>query len=345
MQNNNDGFTLVEAILLITVISVVMTLAFPDIISTFRYQRQYDEESQMMLVRKGLEAYVEVNLQLPPEDDNWGDAIAPFTPLSINEIECDSWNQPREYRMGTLGQNIAGEVFSIDYAIVYSYGENGCFGIRGVCNATNQCDTGNRALPVPNLPEATFDTDPADFELDQYANINAEEGDFLIKFTTFPQRVEAFEKTNTRLQRVSDALSNFSIEGYNNAVMLNQLNGATTMRDWNFYPPSGNDALNNYHQEQSRDRMVGVVGFNGGSAINATRRTYMIELMRVLGLPDDHCCNAMETFDAGGGIQQEVPFFYYSNPRPRIGGGCGARPAFGELKQPARIRVEADICG
>ena len=70
----------------------------------------------------------------------------------------------------------------------------------------------------------------------------------------------------------------------------------------------------------------------------------MISLMRMIGLPDDHCCNAM-ALDAN---QQEIPFFYYSNPKERTGpASCPVRPSKGNPQwQPARVRLDADnLCG
>lgn len=351
MKKKNTGFTLVESILLITVISVVMTLAFPDIISSFRFQKQYDEKSRMAEIREGLEAYAMVHMELPKRVDSgqtWGQKIAPYTSLSVNEIECDTWDRPREYRKGTLTQGIAGESFPVDYAIVYGYGENGCHGLSGACTERNNCSGGVRGAPTPALPESSFDTDVADFTINHYRDISEETGDHLVKFTTYAQRVQAFELTNKRLQRISKALSNFATEGYNTAVTEAQLNGATTMRDWNFYPPSGIDSSGNYHQEQVRNKVGSTAPYNGSSTIPNTRRAYMVSLMRLIGLPDDHCCNAMETY-ASGTLRLEEPFYYYSNPRARTSftgvGSCGSRPTFGGLRQPPRVRVEADPCG
>ena len=79
---------------------------------------------------------------------------------------------------------------------------------------------------------------------------------------------------------------------------------------------------------------------------NDARRDSMIDLMRLLGLPDEYCCNALlrdevdlEDIDTA----EEVPFYYFSNPRPRTFGGgslqCGTRPTTAPFLPP-RVTVD-----
>ena len=339
------GFTLIETILLVSVISVMMVLAFPNIIATFKFQKTFDEKLKMDMIREGLEKYVDTYMKLPDEGSDWAKDISPYTPMSINDIKLDSWNHPRVYRKGILPQDIAGNDYDIGYAIVLSYGEDGCLGVAASCNPS---------VPNPALAETTFDTDPADFKFEMYENIEADASDFLIKFTTYPQQVEAFHETNRRIQRLTKALSDFSTEVYSEAMTVAidsgapDFDGQPSLRDWNFYPPSGatGDSVSDYHPLIKNGTTVALLGnsLDGGSTSDSSRYTYMIRLMRMLGLPDDHCCNAMERFTFNG-VSVEKPFYYYSNPKPRNGSICGSRPGLGNLKQPARISVDSDSCG
>jgi hypothetical protein len=70
----------------------------------------------------------------------------------------------------------------------------------------------------------------------------------------------------------------------------------------------------------------------------------MIDLMRILGLPDSHCCSAMEL----GVDDLPLPFYYYSNPRRKVGAGCdvrGSNPTLHIILPPRIVVDPAGACG
>jgi hypothetical protein len=127
-----------------------------------------------------------------------------------------------------------------------------------------------------------------------------------------------------------------------------------TPENYIYYPPSYNEA---YGQSTTMVPAVILSDLSQytannwiyvGQTLNHQNRRVMMQLMmRMLGLPDEYCCNALENIP---GTKQEMPFYYYSNPRPRNAvGGCAARPTPNNAL-PARITVQGvedtpSICG
>lgn len=333
------GFTLVEAILMVAVVGVMMTLAFPDIISTFRFQREYSEEQRLDLIREGLEKYAQTFLKLPSKS-KWWEELSDFVPLSETEILCDVWGKRRVYEHFTTPKEIEAQTYNIDYAVVLSYGEDGCLGNSDACvpNAS-YCASQPYTPPTPRLSSIHSEA--------QYAAFSATGGDYVTKYTTYIDQVAAHKETKQRLNQLIRALNAFAVEQKSAAYeeLLATGGSVTSLVNFRFYPPSGVssvpiDSDANYHS-----KVLSAPGLpssrNGNSVLEGARRTYMEDLVRFLGLPDTHCCSAALKNTSG----QDVPFFYYSNPRGKdSAGACHLSRASGGAF-PAKVSDVLDVCG
>lgn len=315
----NKGFTIVEAIIVTAVLAAVTVMAFPNFVRFFQMQEETMEQNAMAEIKDALEAYAEENKELP-NDASWITDLAPYASLSESAIEFDQWDQPRFYRKITETVNYRAASIDVDYAIVYGHGI-----VRGLADTGVDVDLAVSLTTVAS-----------------YATLQAEQDDYMVKFTTYKQQIKNYESTEQRLKDISSALASYATTRFNEAVV----GGTPSAEQFIYYPPTDDAALGvsdiaNYSTVVTGD--LDTIAGSGSYVINADptddtqRRADMIILMRFLGLPDSHCCSALDI--------NETPFFYYSNPRPRQGASCGARPASSDRKLPPRVRVTEDVCG
>lgn len=341
-QMNNKGFSMVEAIIMIAVLSTVMVMAFPNFIEFFKLQEEVSEERTMNEIREALSLYADANKKLP-EEATWVADIAPFTSLTENAIANDVWGSPRYYKreLEQLSYRSSGNIDAY-YAVVYGYGPDRI--------SSNAVDNNDGAMNWAGFFDSANDPDSDK----DYANLETLDDDFMVKVTNYPAQVRNYEETEKRLQAISDALANYAIAKFNAAQALNPGDPGyeANSEQFNYYPqgdvqdtlePDNVDyhpaVINDYtysHPDESpsvRNRGVS----------EGERRDDMETLMRVLGLPLSYCCSALAIDEDTG---EEPAFYYYSNPRPLLnGGGCGNRPGPGKTRLPPRLAVEVDDCG
>ncbi len=320
---NNKGFTIVEMILVTAVLAAVVSIAFPDFVRFFQMREEANEDLAMKEIKRSLESYADQNSALP-DVATWSTQLAPFSSLSESAILKDMWGRTRQYQKITETITFRSASIDVDYAVVYGY---------GIGDGTDS----NAASPV-YLNLATAVTDVA-----EYSAMEPALDDYMIKYTNYKQQIENYEATEQRLRDISSALSNYATTLFNESVIAGTPNAEQLI----YYPPSnGGDGtpadLNLYYAKSKSD----IFDISGGSitsvsvsANDVTRQESMEVLMRVLGLPATHCCEAL--------TPTKRPFFYYSNPLARnAAGSCiGSRPTAAERKLPPRVSVEADICG
>jgi hypothetical protein len=169
--------------------------------------------------------------------------------------------------------------------------------------------------------------------------------DIMLRFTNYPDKIAAYNNTLERLGKVTEALESYNRTAYANRVVA--CNGSPSPTDCLTSPPDTQinypmgfngdtgttaDKVSYYNATIISDTATINGGTNyftnvTGSAANDTaRRTSMINLMRLLGLPDSYCCSAIDHFTDSSGAWQETPFFYASNPRARATiSTCGTR--------------------
>lgn len=316
----NKGFTIVEAIIVTAVLAAVTVMAFPNFVQFFQMQEETMEESAMSEIKRALEAYADENNSLPPAA-TWVSDLAPYASLSENAIEFDQWEQARAYHVISETVTYRSASVVVDYAVVYGHGIERGLGSSGV---------------AVNLP-ASLTT------VTSYATLQPELGDYMVKYTNYKQQIKNYELTEQRLKDISSALASYATTRFNEAVVAGV---PANPEEFIYYPPTDDTALAAPDTASYSTAVTGDLDTIAGSANyvlsadpadDVQRRTDMVILMRFLGLPDNYCCSALDV--------NETPFFYYSNPMPRQGAGCGTRPGSTDRKLPPRIRVTDDNCG
>ncbi len=278
-QRKNGGFTLPEVILIVAVMAILTTMAFPDIVSFFRRQKVEEEKQVQSEIRKAMEAYSNETLELPPQA-SWSDDLAEFTNLSGAGILNDVWGRPRTYTVYSEDKVYREGVVTFYYATIASPGEDGIY-TSGTWN-----------------------------DITSYASFDADLNDIVVKFTDQENKQKRYDETVVRLERIIAALDRYAQAQYNNAV----LNSEPNYDDKVFYPSSTADVppAAGYGNAVAAD-VAAIIGapVQGGDIDS------MKGLMRLLGLPEDHCCNALSPASA------PEAFFYAANPqRVNAAGGC-----------------------
>ena len=314
----HKGFTLVEAILTIGVISIMMTLVFPHFTGAVTYQRHATEKLRLSEIKAALDAYAKENVGLP-DQSTWARDLTPYSALSEHNIAVDTWGNPRDYRVQTAQRNFSGTSVRVDYAFVYSYGPDGNLGV------------GHAGVPG-TLLVASGDFD----NVDDYENLEADTNDHILKVSTYLRQVLAYEETIDRLTRFATALGKYADAKYHEEVKSGTPEDQA--RQQIYVPPSQSPTTDNgVYNERARSGVSLSPGETfSNTSTGGTRRTDMQNFARFLGLPESYCCSSLELQDG-----EEKAFYYYSNPRKReITGSCIQRP-----KLPARFRLEPDNCG
>jgi type II secretory pathway pseudopilin PulG len=282
------GFTMPEVILIVAVMAILTTLAFPDIVSFFRRQKLEEERQVQNEIRKAMDAYANENLELPPAA-SWNTELAMFSNLSAEGILRDVWGRDRVYTVFAEDKVYREGVVTFYYASVVSAGEDGVME-SGAWN-----------------------------DVTSYSNYQKVGDDIVTKYTDQETKQKRYDETVTRMERIIAALDRYAQAQYNNAVLSNEVNYDTKV----FYPPSNVDVVpaNGYGASVVADTNAIVGGTVNGGDVDS-----MKGLMRLLGLPEDHCCNALAP------ASSPEAFFYAANPqRVNAGGSCiggSAMPPF-----------------
>lgn len=211
--------------------------------------------------------------------------------------------------------------------------------------------------------------------------------DLLTRFTDYPDKVDRYNTTLERMQGIAQALETYAKTQYATRVSTctaytgytppAYCSASPTTEQQVYYPRSQSAADNvaggvagssaaNLYGNAAESRAVDLTTFNSGAPITSTsantqaahlaRRTQMINLMRLLGLPDSYCCSALTNIPNAAGTGSYVdpatgkpvgmPFYYFANPRPRSSAtACGTRPVAASLKLPARITTQYVAAG
>lgn len=345
---------MIEMLVVTIILLIVVAMSFPSIESFIFTSKERLEEQKMAEIAEAMGRYARHNRELPSEiadaNGTWWEKLAEYSELSEEEILIDEWDNERVYLRVTEDANFRDGEYVVSYGIVYGYGISGCLGMSDDCRLN--------PTPLNTFGVDDFST-PNDFR-----TLQASVGDFMARYADHADKIEAYKTTKLRLDKISDALSEYSERVYNEAIVA----GTTTYLVGGvnyvpvFYPP--NDIaydVNLYHpivrSELSVDGVNILDDGNGNARVysgggtdltNLRRYQSMISLMRFLGLPDEYCCSALEVFNDNG-ENRDMPFYYYSNPRQRNGAICNARPNASAAKLPARLTTggqnELGVCG
>lgn len=335
-MSKNKGFSLPEVVLVVAVLSILTTLVYPYFAQYINAQKEQDEQRIQLEIVRAVDAYVKDKGVFPQTTTltAFAEDISPYSNLLPNEIETDKWGKRRyikhlkhvrEYREVSVDTN---------YMFVLSLGEgvglNGCFG-EGL---TKECD--------PTVFEPVIDaslTTVADFQ-----NLSAPDGDILTAYSDVSLKMGWYTKTRQRLEAISGALKEYAtVQRYEGIV-----NGKSNMGI--YFPPSSEE----YAASQplyliSDEAKNEILEELGNATVRQTpddvRYKDMKGLMRLIGLPESYCCTPLFRVTVKG-ESVERPFYYYSNPRPRINETeCHAAPTtLSSYKLPAKITVKKISC-
>lgn len=350
LKRDNKGFTLVDIIIVGAVIAILVVLTFPMMSDFLMLQNEKEEEEAQREILRTINVMAQEDLEIPVthDIDVFAEEAQSYGNYPKADIMEDAFKNDRYYRAGVQTETYRDASFDVHYAVLYSTGVDGCWGEAVACDAN---DISNN---VTNL----LGVNPASYEA-SFSAIEVPYGDFLIKFTDRDLQKERYKKTVHRLERLTEALVQYGAlkryEGIADGVSSSLI----------FFPPSDGPATdtqtatitydnveNEIEDELDEVLGAGVTDFvlNDNNDVNdkMDRRLSMIALARVLGLPDEYCCNALKTFEMDD-QKFEEGFFYYSNPMSRInpaGGVCGTPATAAEdRKLPPRITVDEDPCG
>ncbi|MBI1308531.1 MAG: prepilin-type N-terminal cleavage/methylation domain-containing protein [Proteobacteria bacterium] len=334
------GFTLAEMVIVIAVLAVLVSISTPAIFQFIRQRDIQSEENTQLEIRKALQAYLADKNVLPAED-TWFTDLGGYTNLSTSQMENDVWGRPRSYIMyKDPSRNLQGSPVEIYYATLISSGPNG--------QTTAGPGIAVQGTALAAADDVTWWSHLSGREVSTFSALQPSDDDIMTRFTDYPEKLDRYNLTLQRLDRVAQSLESYSKNAYANKIATcNALpkdpatgltgdatcdNGAPELVV--YYPKSLAVAA----QADSATYYNATI-YVDNSQNDATRRSAMQGLMHLLGLPDDFCCSALQL----GTDDEPKAFYYFSNPRPRnSGGGCGARPGAGSNKLPARITTVND---
>jgi type II secretory pathway pseudopilin PulG len=346
VKNLRAGFTLMEAVLVVAVLAILIGMSMPAVLR-FTMQRDDQTEANTLLeIKRAFQAYLADKNSLPPLA-TWADELAAgYTNLSRDKMLTDEWGRPRALRVFTdTTRRVQDATLPVNYVTLHSSGGNllaeapasGGIGLTGTAfNTTSNAGWWNDPTPgtlaVINL----------------FGSLAPGGDDQLMKFTDYTEKLGRYNLTIQRIDRISNALEALARTRYTSwvadcAARPRNASGLTGLARCD--NPGELEAANYFPRAKAiEDAEAGAVTlwnyFDAAIVVNnsagvARRRTQMVQLMRVLGLPDEFCCSALEVDAADG---QPLPFFYFSNPRPRAAiSGCSTRPTGVQPKLSPRI--------
>jgi prepilin-type N-terminal cleavage/methylation domain-containing protein len=336
-----QGFTMMEVVIVVAVLAILVGLSFP---AVSRYAQKRDiqlEQNRQLDIRNALKAYV-LDRNIAPTEANWVTELgAGYSNLSQAELRSDIWGRDRILRVHQdTTRSIQGNSVPITYISLHSEGPDGIAeAVSGTAvSAGNYVSGTNPAWWDDNAVVANRTV--------LFSGLRAGGDDIMTKSTDYTERLNAYELTVQRIDRIMDALTAYAQSKYTAEVercrslpVTNGLTGdavcdtAGALERVNYFPRSqavqspetGAASVWNY---------LNSTVFVDNAAAVATRRTSMQNLMRELGLPIDYCCSAL-TVAADGDPE---PLFYFSNPRQRLTNTtCQARPTGNATKLSPRV--------
>lgn len=334
------GFTLVEMVVVIAVLAILVTISTPAIYQFLRQRDRQSEENYQAEIRKALQAYLADTNELP-DPSTWSTDLGGYTNLSVDEISTDVWRQPRAYIMyKDPSRNLQGTPVEVYYATIISSGPD------RIATAVQGISVAGTAFGA--ISNASWWANDSGNEVTRFSSLAVGGDDILTRFTDYPEKLERYNITLQRLDRIAQAIESYAKNGYANKVVAcgnltrdpdTGLTGDATCDN------GAPEKIVYYPKSQAVNAQAdSAVYYNTTQYVNnaqgdGPRRSNMVTLMRLLGLPDDFCCSAL-TLGTDG---QPRPFYYFSNPRPRAAsGGCGTRPDANTMKLPARITTQQD---
>lgn len=219
---SHAGFTLAETIIVIAVMAILLTMAFPNIVTFLQMQSSQQEESDMLEIQKALRLYAEEKGKLPDfsstDDNSWAEELSAFTSMSANQIYTDRWDNPRLYRVFNTQKQYREGTMSTYYATVLSLGADRCLDTGTVLGYTPNRTACVTPAGITKTISTFFGiTDPVNAPLGNYDQLQADPNgdDQLIKFTDVQIKAESYNRTVMHLEKLSEALEVYARSRYN----------------------------------------------------------------------------------------------------------------------------------
>ena len=330
--HTQHGFTVPEVILIVSALAIVSAMAMPDIAYFMGRQTVEQEKLSLGNIQKALDSYARECRKLPQRENNpprsdcndpdvapgsgkkpWYEALSAFSNMSAKNIQKDVWDNDRIYTHGTNKRSYReGDVF-FHYATVRSIGPDRK-------DSTSGDDEG-------------ADWAISDSDVSAYTSFKPKDDDLMVKYTDSQWKVEAQDESVQRMQRITDALDRYAQARFNEDMNKDE----DCISEKIYYPPSVPSEPAAHKNDEHPNEVAGCgdlgtsIDDRYGDAVltdvfnftknlkekptprkwiytqvgdNTTRKEEMEALMRILGLPEDHCCSP---------ITNEA-FYYYSNP-------------------------------
>ena len=375
--SRSHGFTLAEIIVVVAVMAILASLSAPVLFQFIKQRDVQQEQNNQIELTKAVQAYLD-NVKSLPAEATWFTDLARYTNLSPLQIRFDAWGNERRYVMTFTTQNMLGSNVNIYYATILSAGNDQT--AQSVANripVANPATFTYNAAAGGNIGGFAASNNNGWWKAQAnpetaFTDTTAAGDDILLRFTDYSSKLEKYQTSLNRLSKIADALESFGKASYAEelaaAAHVDATNNTATPENMIYYPLSWSNQANgaapdswgNYSWRAGQatatsyngGRYAGTIIVNpghgpygyvyNGADNNSLRYDSMVMLMRILGLPDETCCSALDSFiDTDGVTRREMPFYYASNPRPRSGAACGARPnpRAGQATLPARVSV------
>jgi hypothetical protein len=329
---------MVETIIVTVVLAIMVGLATPPFVDFLNKYRERLELEQLLEIQRALENFAKTYNRLPDDDpinntycnaggNTWYECLSTVSGLSAEQILNDTWDRPRAYVYYSRVESLFDVSVDVDYASVHSMGVN--------LVAENLDGTGTAIDGLAVSSSGSFEAPThADWwasagdAVGEFQTLQAGGDDHFIKFSDLMLKVEKYHVTAARMSRVAQAL-----EAYTSVRQEEEFIAGNPNPELLIYAPPSVQVIqpNSMALYAARVRNdlaiygVTTVENRDGSATQKTQRLNdMLTLVRMLGLSDEHCCDALKK-ETDISITQDRPLFYYSNPRANVGGVCQTR--------------------
>ncbi|MCP4355837.1 MAG: prepilin-type N-terminal cleavage/methylation domain-containing protein [Proteobacteria bacterium] len=292
-MKKQNGFTLVEVIVVVAVLAAVVTIAMPDMNRLFYRQQEMTEAMRLKLIKKSLESYAKINRRLPANTSTaWYEDLTGFSELSELQIQKDVWGVDREYAVFVNNNQYLGADYNTYFAVVRSLGRD------KVSNSSSPMPTNYAGFATFNLGTSTAEN----------GGIN----DLAIKVTDQANKMDLLETTLNRMERLSAALTRYS--------RVKQISGIADIPrlsdQYIYFPKDGRTGDSGKYYEgtiaggsfEGNDVAVstdeGIASITGGAVGGGANEAAL--LATFLGLPSEYGKDALT----------DQTMWYISNPGP-----------------------------
>ena len=355
------AFTIGEMIIAVAVLAILVGISSPVILHMMRQNEVQNEQNALDRINKALQTY-RVEKRRTPNGATWAEELQPYLGWSLAQVQNDTWGTPRAYTKAIAPLDQGDTRLLINYTSVMSAGPDrraapnpGVSVVGGAFGPPTHAEWWSHMESNPPQPADRLAMQQA------FAALKAAGDDLLVTYTDHDTQLAAAQKTSKRLDRIVKALEFYARSRYANEMRRCQDNPTDSgcangrIHSQIYYPrsiPVDSTGANTDDNGNYFDPRIDYDYTVNNQASSDTRRRQMQALMRHLGLPEEYCCAASldREGDEAATDDDSSPFFYFSNPRPRLPAPtlCGDRPdPTSNQRMPARVTTNNNdrTCG